>query len=276
PRHARLAHHAAPVGHGARAGARGLWHGLRVRRRPRRAVPGQTLRAHLRDAVARHRIGIRRRSMGRRVAARSHRRLRGGVLAGDRPVRELGHRHLARRPAQGAPRRGAGGADAARALSPTRATYTRAVVTPPVVTSLEEWAKRPRAVRLARLGRTPDELAAALRGMDPSVLTRRPDEKNWAPIEILCHLRDAEAAFLNRLRSIRAPDEPRFPTENPNRMAEERQYLQQPLGPALEAFHRHRDASIMFFAALGEGDWARAGHQMDSRGRRTIDDFLGV
>jgi hypothetical protein len=32
----------------------------------------------------------------------------------------------------------------------------------------------------------------------------------------------------------------------------------------------------MFFAARAEGDWVRAGHQMDSRGRRTIDDFLGV
>ena len=73
-----------------------------------------------------------------------------------------------------------------------------------------------------------------------------------------------------------AADEPRFPTINPNQVAEERRYLEQPVGAALEAFHRHRDATLVFFAARTEGDWARAGHQMDSRGRRTIDDFLGV
>jgi hypothetical protein len=146
----------------------------------------------------------------------------------------------------------------------------------PAVTPLEEWSRRPRAVRLARLGRTADELAAALRGADRATLTRKPDEKNWAPIEIMCHLRDSEASFLDRLRQIMATDEPRFPAVNPNRVAEERRYLEQPVGAALEAFHRHRDASLTFFAALADADWARAGHQMDSRGRRTIDDFLGV
>jgi DinB superfamily len=146
----------------------------------------------------------------------------------------------------------------------------------PAVSPLDEWAKRSRAARLARLGRTADDLAAALRGVDRATLTRRPDENNWAPIEILCHLRDSEASFLDRFRQIMATDEPRFPTINPNRVAEERRYLEQAVGAALESFHRHRDASIMFFAALGEVDWSRAGHQMDSRGRRTIDDFLGV
>lgn len=146
----------------------------------------------------------------------------------------------------------------------------------PAVPPLEEWARRPRSVRLARLGRTADDLAAALRGVDRATLTRRPDAKSWAPIEVLCHLRDSESSFLDRLRQIMATDEPRFPTVNPNQIAEERRYLEQPLGPALEAFHRHRDATLFFFAALAEGDWARAGHQMDSRGRRTLDDFLGV
>jgi hypothetical protein len=141
---------------------------------------------------------------------------------------------------------------------------------------IEAWARRPRAERLARLGRTADDLAAALRGADRATLIRRPDEKNWAPIEILCHLRDAEAAFLDRLRQIMATDEPRFPTANPDQVAVEQRYLEQPVGSALEAFHRHRDASLFFFAARAEGDWARAGHQMDSRGRRTIDDFLSV
>jgi hypothetical protein len=146
----------------------------------------------------------------------------------------------------------------------------------PAALSIEEWARNPREARLARLARTANELDAAVRGHDAAALTRRPDAANWAPIEVLCHLRDAEESFLDRLRQIMATDEPRFPPVNPNRVAEERRYLEQPVGAALEAFHRHRDASLTFFATLANADWARAGHQMDSRGRRTIDDFLGV
>jgi len=141
---------------------------------------------------------------------------------------------------------------------------------------MEEWARRPREARLARLGRTADELDAAVLGQDAATLARRPDAKNWASIEVLCHLRDAEESFLDRLRQIMATDEPRFPSVNPNRVAEEREYLRQQAGDALPAFRRHREDSLAFFGALRETDWSRAGHQMDSRGRRTLDDFLSV
>jgi len=141
---------------------------------------------------------------------------------------------------------------------------------------MEEWARRPREERLARLERTAPDLGDAIRGRDAPTLTRRPDAANWAPIEVLCHLRDAEESFLDRLRQIMATDEPRFPSVNPNRVAEERDYLRQQAGDALAAFRRHREGSLAFFGALRETDWSRAGHQMDSRGRRTLDDFLSV
>ena len=146
----------------------------------------------------------------------------------------------------------------------------------PVVTPMDEWARRPREARLARLARTAADLAQAILGRDASMLTHRPDAKNWAPIEVLCHLRDAEESFLDRFRQIMATDEPRFPTVNPSRVAEEREYLRQDAGEALAAFRHHRDGSLAFFGALRAADWSRAGHQMDSRGRRTLDDFLSV
>jgi uncharacterized damage-inducible protein DinB len=141
---------------------------------------------------------------------------------------------------------------------------------------MDDWARRTREARLARLARTADELGAAVRGQDAATLARRPDAKNWAPIEVLCHLRDAEESFLDRLRQIMATDEPRFPSINPNRVAEEREYLRQQSGDALAAFRRHREGSLAFFGALRETEWSRAGHQKDSRGRRTLDDFLSV
>jgi RimJ/RimL family protein N-acetyltransferase len=141
---------------------------------------------------------------------------------------------------------------------------------------LETYARLPREERLARLGRTVAELAAAIDGRSAGELARRPDAKNWAAVEVLCHLRDVEESFLDRCRLITLADEPTLITTNPDRWAEERQYLRHDAGAALAAFRARRDDTLAFFTRLAPTAWERAGHQMDSRGRRTIDDFLSV
>ena len=142
--------------------------------------------------------------------------------------------------------------------------------------SIEEWRQAPRAERLARLALTGDELTRAIAGQDPQRLARRPDPVNWAPVEVLCHLRDTEESFLHRFRLVLLMDEPRFPTTNPNRWAAERQYLRNDSAQALAAFTRRRGETLALLRGLSDPAWERAGVQMDSRGRRTLDDFLGV
>jgi len=137
-------------------------------------------------------------------------------------------------------------------------------------------ARLTREERLARLRRAADDLEAAIAGRTAEVLARRPDARNWAAVEVLCHLRDLEESFLDRCRLIMVTDEPRFITTDPNQWAKERQYLRNDATGALAAFRSRRDATLTFFGALESSDWERAGHQMDSRGRRTIDDFLTV
>ena len=142
--------------------------------------------------------------------------------------------------------------------------------------SIEEYTRRPREERLARIARPPDELAAALRGSDAAVLVRRPAPKSWAPTEVLCHLRDNEEWFLERMRMIVAMDLPRFVATNPDRWADERQYLTNDGAAALAAFARRRRETQDFLWQLEPEAWARAGVHVDSRGRRTIDEFLSV
>jgi hypothetical protein len=79
-----------------------------------------------------------------------------------------------------------------------------------------------------------------------------------------------------RLQQIMLMDEPRFVTSNPDRWAEERQYLRNDAGAALEAFSRRREETLQFLRRLEGGDWDRAGIHADSRGRRSIDEFLTV
>src|SRR5207247_5487509 len=117
--------------------------------------------------------------------------------------------------------------------------------------TVEEYTRLPREARLARLARTSGELAAAIGGRTDDALSRRPDATNWAAKEVLCHLRDNEESFLDRLQMMVAMDEPRFPRSDPNRWAEERQYLSNDATEALHAFGRRRGRPLTLLASAG-------------------------
>jgi uncharacterized damage-inducible protein DinB len=136
----------------------------------------------------------------------------------------------------------------------------------------EEYAKQPVSQRLERMSRTADQLAAAIRGQSDAALSRRPDEKNWAAKEVICHLRDTEEAFMTRFESMMAMDDPKFLPVNPDRIAEERQYLRNDATDALGAFRRRREETLAFLKKLSASDWKRGGIH-PARGRMTLDDF---
>jgi len=141
--------------------------------------------------------------------------------------------------------------------------------------TMEEYAKQPAQERMKRMARTADELAAAIRGRDDATLSRRPDGKNWAAKEALCHLRDVEEMFQGRFGLILAMDDPKlaFDPTMPDRWAEERQYLRNDAQQALGAFRTRRDESLDLLRTLTPEQWKRAGVHA-TRGRVTIDDFV--
>ena len=155
----------------------------------------------------------------------------------------------------------------------------------------KEHAARPLAERLERLARTPDELAAALGSRSDPELSRRPDGTNWSAKEIVCHLRDIEELCVLRFRMMLAMDEPkvlaagarpRNPAEwgvagdelpvDPDRWAEERQYLRCDTGAALAAFRRRRQDSLDFLGRLTPAEWPRACLHV-TLGRMTFSDW---
>jgi uncharacterized damage-inducible protein DinB len=142
--------------------------------------------------------------------------------------------------------------------------------------TMEEYAGLPREQRMARLTRIADELAAAIKGQSDGVLSRRPDAKNWAAKEIVCHLRDTEEVFAARIEQVRVMDvDPRWVDSSADRMAEERQYLRNDAEEALAAFRRRRAETLEVFAKLEPGQWEKGGiHPV--RGRFTIDAILSI
>jgi hypothetical protein len=142
--------------------------------------------------------------------------------------------------------------------------------------SVEEYAKRERGERVRRLELTAEQLREMVRGRGPELLTRRPAPDAWAPVEVVCHLRDAEEWFVWRCRLVLAMDEPPFPRNNPDRWARERQYLRHDIEGAIASFRAWREEAIALFRSLSDDDWTRGGVHTDSRGRRTLDEFLST
>ena len=141
--------------------------------------------------------------------------------------------------------------------------------------TLEEVAQQSREERLGRMSRTPDDLGAAIRGQSEATLVRRPDATNWAPNEIICHLRDIEEVYFIRFHTILANDDPKIYADPAaaDRFAEDRQYLRNDAGQALSAFRRRREESLALLRSLAPEHWQR-GCLHPTRGRLTIDAFV--
>jgi hypothetical protein len=139
--------------------------------------------------------------------------------------------------------------------------------------TIEDVAKQSREERLSRLTHTADQLALAIAGQPDTVLAKRPAMKAWAGKEVVCHLRDTEESFTGRFQTIAAMDDPRFLSVDPDRWADERQYLRNDTVEALHAFRRRREESLAYLRSLAPPQWQRGGVH-PSRGRMSVDDLV--
>ena len=155
--------------------------------------------------------------------------------------------------------------------------------------TMEEVARQPLEQRLGRMTRTADDLATAIRGQSEAALVRRPDAKNWAAKEVVCHLRDTEELFQLRLEMIAAMDEPMLAAAGmgaralslkpdgqpaaPARWAEDRQYLRNDAAEALGTFRRRREETLAHLRDLTPEQWQRGGIH-PRQGRMSVGDFV--
>jgi DinB superfamily len=139
----------------------------------------------------------------------------------------------------------------------------------------EDVAKMPRAERLEHLARTGPELDQAIVDRPEAVLCRRPDEKSWAPKEVVCHLRDTEEFFMLRFQTLAAAHEPPLVPADPERWAEDRQYIRSDAAEAARAFRRRREESLAHLRGLSDVQWTRAGLH-PTYGRMTVEDVVNL
>lgn len=120
---------------------------------------------------------------------------------------------------------------------------------------------------------TPAVLRALLRNV-PDATTRvtGQGEEAWSIVEIICHMRDAEAKVLERVRKMRDEDKPFLEAYDQAELAEQSAYRDQSLDDALESFIRIREEQIGELEVLDEAQWARTGMHEEA-GETSIEDL---
>lgn len=113
-------------------------------------------------------------------------------------------------------------------------------------------------VLLSRLRGHMAALLSLTNGLESPIWPRRPRNGEWAPNEIVCHLRDVENEVnLPRIRSILSQHEPYLSAFDTDQWAEERDYLCQSGLEALNDFTESRIQAIDELAALNAELWSR-------------------
>ncbi len=127
---------------------------------------------------------------------------------------------------------------------------------------LDALRKSPQIFSVLLYGVTQEEARAARGG-----------DEQWSIVQVICHLRDNEEFRLERIRLMRAEDNPHIAAYDQEKLAKERNYVAEDLLPAGGAFLRNRYSVIAEFESLSPAEWERTGEH-DEQGRITIGDQL--
>jgi FMN phosphatase YigB (HAD superfamily) len=128
---------------------------------------------------------------------------------------------------------------------------------------LEPGLRNPDAL-LNSLQSTPAILDTLLRSLERAKWTLRPREKEWALLEIVCHLRDLDTEVnLPRVQALMAENEAFIAGQDTDPWAEERQYIKQDGPTAFRDFVAGRLKLLGTLRSLSREGWER-------RARHTI------
>jgi len=115
----------------------------------------------------------------------------------------------------------------------------------------------PRAV-LARLRGHLAALLGLTRALDVKQWKLRPEPDAWAPVEIVCHLRDVELEVnLPRYWALLTEERPFVSAVESDHWAAERAYIEQAPDEALAAFARARRESLSILGSIRAIEWQR-------------------
>lgn len=111
--------------------------------------------------------------------------------------------------------------------------------------------------------------------IDESVFDKRDGGDGWTISEVMGHLKDVEAIFLQRAKITIEQDNPPLPFSNPDKTVREGGYASQPPMSVYEQWKINRLAFFEYLKSLpdDEDTWERSA-QHPNRGKFTLNDQL--
>ena len=117
------------------------------------------------------------------------------------------------------------------------------------------------------------KLRSAVAGLSPSELQAKPIAGKWSTQQVVVHLADAEAAFVDRVKRIIAQDQPALLAWDENRFSERLRYEDQSAADAVELIVLSRRQLARILRASPDSVLDRAGVHSEA-GRMTAREVL--
>jgi uncharacterized damage-inducible protein DinB len=127
-----------------------------------------------------------------------------------------------------------------------------------------------RAAAFEALEASPKKLAELTRKLDDGALRKKPAPEKWSALEVVCHLRDVERLWADRLVKAAFSEKPSFYMLDVDALAAKNSYNTQDLAAALKEFARLRDDNLRLLRVLPASQWKRSGIH-PKRGEITIE-----
>ena len=116
-----------------------------------------------------------------------------------------------------------------------------------------------RAAAFDALEASSKTLADLTKKLDDSVLRRKPAPDKWSALEVICHLRDVEKLWVNRIVKVAFSDRPAFYMLDFEALVAKHGYNTHVLSAALKEFARLRADTVCLLRALPASEWRRVG-----------------
>ncbi|HJQ65102.1 MAG TPA: DinB family protein [Gemmatimonadales bacterium] len=132
-----------------------------------------------------------------------------------------------------------------------------------------------RSAMIDRYERGPDLLKAALATIPAEALQWRPGPGKWSAHEVIVHCADSETNAHGRIRYLLGEEQPVIQGYDQARWAEQLDYHQLPMAPALMTVVAVRANTVPLLRRATEADWAKSGVHTEA-GRYGAEDWLQV
>jgi len=130
-----------------------------------------------------------------------------------------------------------------------------------------------RQALIGRYADGPRRLREALSHVPDAARRWRPAPGKWSVHEVICHCADSETNAAMRIRYVLAEQSPTIVGYDQEAWAQQLDYSEHPLEPALATVEAVRANTVPILARLPENAWTRQGTHTES-GRYSVEDWL--